>query len=593
MSYYYRTPRKRRYWSHPRYRRSSDQFGSDFHYVFGHNTGEAATIVREVFFNLSGHELEHVLDEYGKKYGKGKKAYAKATISKWKTGGVNMSDALVGRLVDFLPPLMTPEQKNRVVEAIWKAHARRSIKYAYIGPDADVEAFAEALRSYFNGTAVTHAIPRDIQQCFSWLADNDAVAKQQLLNHFMEKQLDAALAAGRFNAKLIVDRVRTDIDGQISKFEHIVIVGGHQVVIKADKLRSGYLFTDSPNDFYKLPFKISPRFWLSVSTATIVGFIIFTSFNAHRSQESAMARAQSRMQVQSVFQARQYVLPKTVFTATPARSMAKPAFNPVKASVREIASTITATTVPHIIRTKSRGALVVANGCATFTVASVNDDGSSVALSNGERYSIVGSLMRTEASGWSTGDEIVACTSSQETTLKRNFETARAAPTGQVSLKSYGCRTRYIGYTDEDGSKLATTDGTTMALLGNDLARTEAAGWSTGDKVDVCAAKEGDIVYVGIKRNFQEVEATIAHFGSGQSTPATCSRTRITNTIDASGVMSVVRGSYRVDNDFMRGEAEQMAVGDHVTICVYSSNGSTYASIATSDFQKVQAYGVR
>lgn len=591
----YRRYSKSRYWGRSSYyRRPYDSSGSRYHYVFGYNTGEAATIVREIFFSLSGDALNRVLDEYGTKYGKGAKAYAKSTIYKWETGSVNMSNAMIGRLLDFLPPLMTPEQKNRVVEAIWKAHAKRSLKYAYIGPDADVDAFLEDLNRYFNNLGVTHAIPGDIERAFSWLADDDAIAKQQLLNHFMEKQMDAALAAGRYYVKLILDRISADTDEQISKFEHTVIVGNHQVVIKADRLRPGYVFSNSPNDFYKLPFKISPRSWLFAAAAAIIGFVVLTYHGSNNSQSATVAQAQSQAQVQSqpVDQIQQYVPPQP--TPKPIQMTTKPVFVPRKSTAREVAVAQTsASTVSQVVSTSAlTKAPAVANGCVNYTVASVNGDGSDVVLSNGKHYSVSDTLARASASGWSTGDEVVGCTSDQEDSLKRNFQTVQATIAGQASIKSYGCRTLYVGYTNEDGSKIVTTDGTKMSLLDNALARASASGWSTGESVSVCTVKQGDVAYAGIKRNFQEVEATIDHFGSGQAEPASCTPKSIAHPIDDDGVIRVGAGSYRIENDFMKAEANAMAIGDPVLLCTYSSNGSVYASIAKSDFQIVQAYKV-
>ena len=96
---------------------------SRYQQVFGYSTGDADRIVKEIFFSLSGKGLDWVLNKYGEKYGKGPKAYARATIPKWRDNRVTMSNEIVGRLLDFLPPLMSPAQKNRVVESIWRAHA--------------------------------------------------------------------------------------------------------------------------------------------------------------------------------------------------------------------------------------------------------------------------------------------------------------------------------------------------------------------------------------------------------------------------------------------------------------------------------------
>lgn len=586
-----------RYWSRPYYnRRPYDPSRSRYHYVFGFNTGEAATIVREIFFSLSGDALDHVLDEYGKQYGKGAKAYAKSTIYKWETGEVNMSNALVGRLLDFLPPLMTPDQKNRVVEAIWKAHAKRSMKYAYIGPDTNVEAFCEALGSYLNGLDVTHAIPGDIERCFSWLADDDAIAKQELLNHFMEKQLDAAFAAARYYVGLIVERISADAEGQISRFDHTIVVGNHQVVIKADKRRSGFIFSNSANDFYRLPFTLSGKWWLA-GAAVVIGFLFLTNYGGHDSQATTTQQLQTQTQTQEqqAYQPQQYAAAPSSEPSQPVRVAEQPTFAPVISSTRRVATAPTAVPITHILAPASaphQQSPTIVNGCATYSIASVNGDGSSVVLSNGAQYSVSDILMRASASMWSTGDEVVACTSGQNVSLKRNFQTVQAAFAGHAAVQNFGCRSLYLGYTGDEGATVVTTDGTSMTLVDNPLARASASQWSTGESVDVCAASQGAVAYVGIKRNFQEVEATVDRSGSGQARPATCSQSSVADAIDGDGVIRIGHGSYRINEALMKAEANQMAIGDPVVLCLYLSNGSTYASIARSDFQRIQAYKV-
>ncbi len=284
-----------------RYRSSSKEYGRErakLHIeqarTFSAEVGYADEAVKEAFFALSGKALDDLLEIYGDTYGDLKRQYAQDTFPKWKadwerqrTGGsqkwhsgvVQMSGEVAQRLFSLLPPFMPPEQKNKIVEAIWKQYGPRSTKYIYIGPDSDPQAVLASLEAYFNNVNVLYPIPVTLKKRFDWLSDNDAVAKERLLNHFMSQQRQVAIAKARLYVPVMLASMKADEGRQISKLSHTVFVGNHQVEIRADPLRSGFVLSDSQSDFIRPRFSSAGLFVLGIAAAVIIGLFVLNSIS--------------------------------------------------------------------------------------------------------------------------------------------------------------------------------------------------------------------------------------------------------------------------------------------------------------------------
>ncbi|MGH7707759.1 MAG: hypothetical protein ACREM6_07510 [Vulcanimicrobiaceae bacterium] len=235
--------------------------------------GHADKAVKAAFFELSGEALDSVLHKYGELYGENAREYASDTIPKWLTGTVQMSGMVAKRLFDLLPPFMPAEQRNNIVETIWKRYGPHSRKFFYLGSDSNSEAIMAALQAYLEKLAVLYPIPDTLRNRFDWLSQNDAVAKERLLNHFMDRQRHAAIASARLNVPMILSTMQAETKNNISKLSHTIFVGNHQIEFKADALRSGFAESASPNDFVKP--RASSKFprWLGIALI-VVGFFV-------------------------------------------------------------------------------------------------------------------------------------------------------------------------------------------------------------------------------------------------------------------------------------------------------------------------------
>ncbi len=240
--------------------------------AFSAEVGYADQTVKETFFTLSGKALGDLLEQYARLYGESAEQYARATIPRWRSGSVHMSGMVAERLFGLLPPFMQADQKNKIVEAIWKSYGPRSSKYIYVGPDSDPEAVATVIEGYFDNVNVLYPIPDRLKKRFDWLSGNDATAKEWLLNHFMDRQRSVAIAKARLCIPMLIEGMKGDEARRIGKLSHAVFVGNHQVEIRADPLRSGFIFSDSASAGVRPPWSCGSMASLWILAAVIIAF---------------------------------------------------------------------------------------------------------------------------------------------------------------------------------------------------------------------------------------------------------------------------------------------------------------------------------
>lgn len=563
--------------------------------AFSHEVGHADEAIKAAFFRLSGRALNYLLDKYGEIYGDAARDYARDTIPKWRLGTVQMSGMVAQRLFDLLPPYMSAEDKNKIVESIWKWYGPRSSKYFYIGPDTNADAIVADLESYFERLTVLYPIPETLKGRFDWLSDNDAAAKERLLNHFMDRQRETAIASARLNIPMMLASMKTDAEGKISKLSHTVFVGNHQVEIKADILRSGFISSDYPNDFVRPPMKVSATIGLGLVAVIVIGFLFveWLQGGSHASSSSS-EHTQSIQQAQPITaQVRPTYGFAPMRTATPV-VMQAPTSAPVAghSALAAPASARPGTARADAEQT-SRSGTNAADACEVHAVAAVNGNGSEIVLSDGSQYTVSEGVMRLTAAGWVTGDQVQACVSPDGASLKQGYETVQASEADSITIEEGSCRPLVVGYTTPDGSEIGMTDGSTFQLVENGVSRLTAAAWTTGERLDICTAKQNGVWYAGIRAGYQKVEATLNQAGSGQAKPTPCVHAIVSGGAGEDGTMRLDDGTFRVANGVMRLTAREMVTGESVTVCTYSSNGTTYASIAESEYQKVQATQVQ
>ncbi|MGB8203490.1 MAG: hypothetical protein WCE83_02320 [Candidatus Baltobacteraceae bacterium] len=586
-------------------------------HAFSAEVGNADNIVKKAFFSLSGSARTYLLDRYESLYGASARAYAQQTIPKWHSGSVQMSGMVAQRLFDLMPPFMPIAQKHQVFEMVWKQYGPRSSKFLYFGPDSDPEAVLSEVDKYFDGLNVQYKIPSHLERRFDWLSDNDVALKQQLLNHFMNEQRKAAVASARLNLEMMLARMKSPDFGQISRLSHTLLVGNHQLEMRADPLRSGYIFSDSGRD----AIKPKPQFqWGSCLFVVVIGLLFGTWVLGGASHGFPNQQASSTVQEDGqprgtpvttetwpVDQARSVASSNVAQTSgsyEPSRTSGGPP--PAAAIVARAAAQPASTKVPVPAAATASAAKSVVSapeaGCSDTAITSMEDDGATVKLANGTAYSISdGGIMRIQVGQWSTGDSVEVCLSKANDGITyasisnpAHYQKVQAILTTAGATSRVDCADVKVVRMYNDGGTIDTSDGLTMAVSSAGIMRIQAGQWSTGDAVNVCSSTlaNGNVAAsIENQSHYQKVQATVV--GQTRSSDVQCRSASISSVGDGgTSVRSSDGRSYSVSSaGIMRIQAQQWTTGERVQICeALARDGSTAASIENpAHFQKVQA----
>jgi hypothetical protein len=589
----------------------------DAAHAFSAEVGNADYIVKNAFFSLSGSARTYLLDKYESLHGASARAYADQTIHKWQSGSVQMSGMVAQRLFDLMPPFMPIAQKHQVFEIVWKQYGPRSSKFMYLGPDSDPQAVLSAIDNYFDGLKVQYKIPSNLERRFDWLSDNDVAVKQQLLNHFLNEQRKAAVASARLNLDMILDRMKSPDFGQVAKLSHTLLVGNHQLEMRADPLRTGFILSDSARD----AIQPKPKFqWASGLFVVVLGLFFGTwalggvshsSSNQQASSTFQDAQSQSASGSLKVNSGDQTQSVRST-NATPASdhkrsSQISVAAQPARVIVVPAAAQPISTKGPlTAATTKPVASKVVAfspaSGCSDTSIASMEDDGATLKLVNGSAYSVSDSgTMRFEVAQWSTGDSVTACVSKgadgvtyASISNPSHYQKIEASLVASSAISPVSCSDVKIVRMADDGATIDTSDGHSLAVASAGTMTFEAAQWSTGDAVQVCRSSlGGGTVAASIENpsHYQKVQATVV--GESHASAIQCRPASISSVSDG-GASVVTSGgrSYSISSaGTMRFEAQQWTSGEQVQVCEAAApDGSEAASIENpAHYQKVQA----
>jgi len=188
--------------------------------------------VKRYFFGLSPAELCLILDAYEREHGKDARKYAEGTVPTWRSGSRKMSGQTAARLFKLLPRFMPLDRKYALVESLWELQAPRSEYSIAFGRNADAREVGEVVDRHVTATVNGHTISEGLQRRFEWLADGDAKVMQELLNHFLIRDRQLAIAAVGAEVVLILQHAR--VDSVVRAFTRELKVGGHTVHIFLD-----------------------------------------------------------------------------------------------------------------------------------------------------------------------------------------------------------------------------------------------------------------------------------------------------------------------------------------------------------------------
>ncbi len=201
--------------------------------VFSAQIGGLDEVVKNYFFGLGPAARKKVFDAYGAANGASAKSYAEYAWPLWKANKRKMSGTVAKRLFDCIPPLMPEAEKYALARRLWDRYAPSTKMKLMVGPSAPVENVLGFVYSKLEAAVQDHYIPPNLKNTFCWLAQNDILAYERLLNFFLHQEKDLACQEIRGIIPLLQKQKREHPE-LTQKTVKTVGVGGHTIEIIVD-----------------------------------------------------------------------------------------------------------------------------------------------------------------------------------------------------------------------------------------------------------------------------------------------------------------------------------------------------------------------
>ena len=138
-----------------------------------HRFGGVDRDVEKQFFALARRDLTILFCRYRAKYGAVAESYARRTYDSWKNGGVKMSGQTAERLLDLVPPLVSPAIRFKLIKRL-RAHYLGIERISLtVGFDDWHAAVTPAVQMIVD-KAKNANLPADVTRVASWLTLDDA-----------------------------------------------------------------------------------------------------------------------------------------------------------------------------------------------------------------------------------------------------------------------------------------------------------------------------------------------------------------------------------------------------------------------------------
>lgn len=210
--------------------------------------------LKEFFFSLSEEQLSDFMALYTKKYGKSAGSYARKTYPDWKSNMTRLSDQTLMRLIEYLPPFLSSEQRIFLLRKIVESN-QSAIYGVDRSIDTDWNSYIQvirAIRSYipqridFNNSLVLKSIQisDEIKNIATWLYADDMVYANMILQEMYLKNVTIIFA----NALHDLDNFENTCnrmyrEGLIyNDLRFSIKLPAQDISITVHKLKKGYCF---------------------------------------------------------------------------------------------------------------------------------------------------------------------------------------------------------------------------------------------------------------------------------------------------------------------------------------------------------------
>jgi len=160
--------------------------------------------IRDSFFELDDEALDELFSDYGAMHGDAAERYARATFPKWRTRTIGLSGSTLERLVELVPPYLSPQQRLAIVEQVVSRHKRvawgsQTIRISTETPDQQFQELDAALAVSEDRGPLAN-VPDAVMQAATWLYDDDITAARSVLAEIQRRE-----------DQMLLDQARKDI----------------------------------------------------------------------------------------------------------------------------------------------------------------------------------------------------------------------------------------------------------------------------------------------------------------------------------------------------------------------------------------------
>lgn len=184
--------------------------------------GSAVDQIREAFERLDQEALDELFADYGAIHGDSAEKYARKTYPKWKSGVTKLSGQTMERLVELVPPYLSPDQRFAILQSVLKLHKKstpsKTIKINVKDPAQGFSELSHALSQMKHEDVLSH-LPERVMKAASWLYDDDITAARSMLAQAERLENDLVRAKAEREIQLLE---RTITTGQVQAANYSV-----------------------------------------------------------------------------------------------------------------------------------------------------------------------------------------------------------------------------------------------------------------------------------------------------------------------------------------------------------------------------------
>lgn len=199
--------------------------------------------IRKAFLSLDDEALDELFSDYGAIYKSSAEAYARKTFPNWKSGKTALSGQTMERLIELVPPYLSPETRFSILQSVLKRHkgtaGSRTIRINVKSPEAGFSELEQALSTMTVDDALAH-LPDRVMKAANWLWDDDITSARAMLAEAERRENDIVRASATREIDLLR---RTISSGQVKAANYSVTMPAGRLSVVAYSPSSCYVAT--------------------------------------------------------------------------------------------------------------------------------------------------------------------------------------------------------------------------------------------------------------------------------------------------------------------------------------------------------------